>query len=154
MDQAAGTNLSEPTSEVTGALDGVATGALNQAGGAAGHPDLGNQAGGAVSGVTDQVLGGSPPPSAAPAQGASQAVDQAASPPAPPSSAGGALEAPAPTSAPPVPSPPVSSDPAPAQGVDQAASAEPPPPTSASGVLGGAVKDVAGQAIGGGALGG
>ena len=58
VDNAAGTNLSGPTSGVTGAVDGTATGAVNQVGGAAGHPDLGDQVGGAVSGATNQVLGG------------------------------------------------------------------------------------------------
>ena len=58
VDNAAGTNVSGPTSGVTGAVDGAATGALNQAGGAAGHPHLGDQVGGAVKGATDTVLGG------------------------------------------------------------------------------------------------
>jgi hypothetical protein len=58
VDNAAGTNLSGPTSGVTGAVDGTATGAVNQVGGAAGDPDLGDQVGGAVSGATNQVLGG------------------------------------------------------------------------------------------------
>ncbi len=59
VDHAAGTNLSGPTSGATGAVDGAATGALDQAGGAVGHPRLGGQVGGAVNGVTGSgLLGG------------------------------------------------------------------------------------------------
>jgi hypothetical protein len=58
VDNAAGTNLSGPTSGATRAVDGAAGGGLNRVGGAVGHPHLGHRVGGAVSGVTDRVLGG------------------------------------------------------------------------------------------------
>ena len=58
VDTAAGTNLSGPTRGVTRAVDGVGTGALNQAGGAAGRPGLGTQAGSAVGGIAGGALGG------------------------------------------------------------------------------------------------
>jgi hypothetical protein len=58
VDDAAGTNLSGSTSGATRAGDGAAGGSLNQVGGAAGHPHLGDRVGGAVNGVTDTVLGG------------------------------------------------------------------------------------------------
>ena len=51
VDSAAGTNLSGPSRGVTRAVDGAASGALNQGGGAAGRPGLGTQAGGAVGGI-------------------------------------------------------------------------------------------------------
>ncbi len=53
VDNAAGTNLSGATGGATGAADGAA----NQAGGAPGRSGLGGQAGGAVRGAADRVLG-------------------------------------------------------------------------------------------------
>ncbi len=58
VDTAAGTNLSGPTRGVTRPVDGVGTGALNQAGGAVGRPRLGTQAGSAVGGIAGGGLGG------------------------------------------------------------------------------------------------
>jgi hypothetical protein len=58
VDTATGTNLSGPTSGLTGTVDNAATGTLNQAGAAVGQPHLGDNVGGAVKGVTDGVLGG------------------------------------------------------------------------------------------------
>jgi hypothetical protein len=53
VDNALGTNLSEPTRRVTRTVDGVSTGALDRVG----RPGLGDQVGGAVSGITGGVLG-------------------------------------------------------------------------------------------------
>ena len=58
IDSAAGTNLSGPTRGVTRPVDGVGTGALNRAGGAAGRPRLGTQAGSAAGGIAGSALGG------------------------------------------------------------------------------------------------
>jgi hypothetical protein len=58
VDRVAGTDLSGPTSGATEAVDGAATGTVNQVGGAVGRPGMGDQVGGAVSDATDRVLGG------------------------------------------------------------------------------------------------
>ena len=55
VDNVAGTNVSGATGAVTRAVDGAATGVLNRAGATVGQPDLGNQAGAAVSGVTGSL---------------------------------------------------------------------------------------------------
>ena len=49
--------LGEATNGVTQPVDEAVGGALNEVGGAVGQPDLGDQVGGAVDGVTDQVGG-------------------------------------------------------------------------------------------------
>ncbi|MDX6581978.1 MAG: hypothetical protein QOI10_1162 [Solirubrobacterales bacterium] len=50
--------LTDTTAPITGPVDDTAQGTLDQAGGAVGNPQLGQQVGGAVTGVTNQVLGG------------------------------------------------------------------------------------------------
>jgi hypothetical protein len=58
VDGAAGTDLGGTTGGATRTVDGAVTGTIDRVGGAVGQPNLGQRVGGAVSGVTDHVLGG------------------------------------------------------------------------------------------------
>jgi hypothetical protein len=59
VDNTAGTNLSNgPAGDVAGTVDKTVTGTVNQVGGAAGKPGLGDTVDNTVNGTVDKTVGG------------------------------------------------------------------------------------------------
>ena len=59
VDNTAGTNLSgSPAGDVAGTVDKTATGTVNQVGGAAGKPGLGDDVNNTVNGTVDKTVSG------------------------------------------------------------------------------------------------